>query len=147
MAKLDVLALDLEGTLVSNAVSQIARPGLYEFLEFCRRVVPRLVIYTSVPEATVRDVIANLVADESAPGWFQDVECVRWNGSTKDLTVIPRARVESTVLIDDYEGYVLPSQRQQWLAVEPYSAPYASDDKELERVMHVLQDDWDCHAG
>ena len=26
-----ILALDLEGTLISNAVSQIPRPGLYNF--------------------------------------------------------------------------------------------------------------------
>jgi len=51
VARLEVIALDLEGTPVSNAMSQIARPGLHEFLEFCRRAAPRVVIYTSVPEA------------------------------------------------------------------------------------------------
>src|SRR5262245_4845907 len=33
VSRLEVLALDLEGTLPSNAVSQIPRPGLHEFLE------------------------------------------------------------------------------------------------------------------
>jgi hypothetical protein len=28
-----ILALDLEGTLISNAISQIPRPGLHCFLE------------------------------------------------------------------------------------------------------------------
>ena len=31
--KAKVLALDLEGVLISNAVSQIARPGLFDFLK------------------------------------------------------------------------------------------------------------------
>ena len=39
----EVLALDLEGTLVSNAMSQIARPGLRDFLEFCGEAFPRIV--------------------------------------------------------------------------------------------------------
>ena len=30
---IQVIALDLEGTLISNAHSQIPRPGLYRFLE------------------------------------------------------------------------------------------------------------------
>jgi hypothetical protein len=33
--RISVLALDLEGTLISNAVSQFPRPGLLAFLECC----------------------------------------------------------------------------------------------------------------
>ncbi len=147
VARLEVLALDLEGTLVSNAMSQIARPRLHEFLEFCRRAAPRVVIYTSVPEAKVREVTANLVAEGSAPGWFENAEVVQWSGCTKDLAVIPGATVERTVLIDDYEGYVVPGQRRQWLPIGSYSAPYPADDTELRRVRQVLEDEWECHAG
>ncbi len=45
---IEVLALDLEGTLISNAMSQIARPGLRNFLEFCGRTFSRIVIYTAL---------------------------------------------------------------------------------------------------
>lgn len=145
-ARIEVLALDLEGTLVSNAVSQIARPGLHVFLEFCRRAVPRLVLYTSVPERRVREVAANLVAEGAAPAWFEHVECVPWNGRVKDLTLIEGATVERTLLIDDYEGYVVESQRRQWLPIESYSAPYSADDPELLRVRRVLEDEWHCRA-
>jgi NLI interacting factor-like phosphatase len=147
VARVDVLALDLEGTLVSNAVSQIARPGLHEFLDFCRRAVARLVMYTSVPEAKVREVAANLVAEGSAPAWFGNVECVQWSGRVKDLAFIPRATVERTVLIDDYEGYVVPEQRRQWLSIVSYSSPYGPEDTELQRVRRVLENEWGCHAG
>ncbi|WP_031386813.1 NIF family HAD-type phosphatase [Desulfonatronum thiodismutans] len=147
MARLEVLALDLEGTLVSNAVSQIARPGLHDFLEFCRREVPRLVLYTSVPERKVREVTANLVAEGSAPAWFKNVECVHWNGRVKDLTMIQGTTVERTLLIDDYEGYVIEEQRRQWLPIDTYSTPYSADDTELQRVRQVLENEWGCHAG
>jgi hypothetical protein len=52
-----VLALDLEGTLISNAASQIPRPGLYEFLASCQQLFQRIVIFTTVSEAKLyRDV-------------------------------------------------------------------------------------------
>ena len=45
-----ILALDLEGTLISNAVSQIARPGLRPFLDEVRGQFDQLVVFTTVPE-------------------------------------------------------------------------------------------------
>lgn len=38
------IALDLEGTLISNAVSQFPRPGLFDFLTFCQGGCDRLLI-------------------------------------------------------------------------------------------------------
>jgi hypothetical protein len=38
--RIKVLALDLEGTLISNAMSQIPRPGLYDFLEKVNNLFP-----------------------------------------------------------------------------------------------------------
>ena len=148
MPRVELIALDLEGTLVSNAVSQMPRPGLYEFLEFCRLAVLKLVIYSSVPESKVRDVITNLIAEGCAPAWFHDVDCVRWSHKgSKDLTLIPGANVEATLLIDDNEGYVAPGQRQQWLPIACYEPPYVDDDEELVRVRHVLMKEWGCCAG
>ena len=43
-----ILALDLEGTLISNAVSQIPRSGLYEFLEYAQGQFDELVMFTTV---------------------------------------------------------------------------------------------------
>jgi hypothetical protein len=48
--KYKVLALDLEGTLISNAVSIFPRPGLYNFLEFCHDTFDKIVLFTSVSE-------------------------------------------------------------------------------------------------
>jgi len=41
-----VLALDLEGTLISNAMSQIPWPGLAGFLNRCAELFPRIVMFT-----------------------------------------------------------------------------------------------------
>ena len=46
-----VLALDFEGTLVSNAISLFPRPCLYKFLEFCKINFGRIVIFTYVKQS------------------------------------------------------------------------------------------------
>jgi hypothetical protein len=51
-----ILAMDLEGTLISNAVSQIPRPGLYQFLESAKCLFDELVIFTTVPEPKFRQI-------------------------------------------------------------------------------------------
>ncbi len=44
-----ILALDLEGTLISNAISQIPRPGLYRFQEDIQLLFDQLMMFTTVP--------------------------------------------------------------------------------------------------
>lgn len=72
-----VIALDLEGTLISNAVSQIPRPGLWQFLEGCRSLAVRVVIFTAVSEDRFRAIAERLVEDGLAPPWFSGIEYVR----------------------------------------------------------------------
>jgi NLI interacting factor-like phosphatase len=50
------IALDLEGTLISNAVSQFPRPGLFTFLEYCHENFDRLVMFTAVNEVRFRSI-------------------------------------------------------------------------------------------
>ena len=38
------IALDLEGTLISNAMSQISRSGLFEVMEVCKVLCERTAI-------------------------------------------------------------------------------------------------------
>lgn len=136
---LQVLALDLEGTLISNAMSQIARPGLRKFLDFCGEAFPRVVIYTSIPENHVRRKARILVNQGSAPEWFVDVEYIEWDGKIKDLRFIPGAEPEEIILIDDHEAYIHPRQRQQWIKIQPFETPYPVDDRELFRIRLVLE--------
>jgi hypothetical protein len=139
-----VIALDLEGTLISNAFSQFARPGLREFLGFCRAAVPRVVIYTAVREAVFRPIAAGLVAEGAAPPWFSTIEYIDWSGERKDLRNIPDAAVDRCVLVDDHEGYAMAGQEDRWIRIRSFGAPYLADDLELARVERVLVERFAC---
>jgi hypothetical protein len=80
-----ILALDLEGTLISNAISQIPRPGLYRFLEEVQTLFDQLTMFTTVPEDRFRSIAALLAREGSAPAWFVELPYIRWSGKTKDL--------------------------------------------------------------
>ena len=139
MNRFAVLALDLEGTLISNAMSQIPRPGLFAFLERCRALFPRIVMFTSVEEARFRRIATLLVADGAAPAWFADIEYVTWEGKTKDLAYIPNAEIGDTLLVDDFEVYVHPGQQSQWVQVDYFDQPYDEQDTGLAKVLVALQ--------
>ena len=134
-----VLALDLEGTLISNAMSQIPRPGLFDFLERCRALFPRIVMFTTVHEERFRRIATLLVADGAAPAWFADIEYVTWKGETKDLGYIPNADVGETLLVDDFEVYVHSGQESQWVQVDYFDHPYDEQDTGLAKVLVALQ--------
>jgi len=139
MPQISILALDLEGTLISNAISQIPRPGLLRFLISCRALFPRIVMYTTVSEARFRAIARLLVSEGAAPDWFAELEVVDWTGQTKDLALISGAALEDCLLLDDFEAYVHPGQRKQWVGVACFGHPYATSDQELENTLHELR--------
>lgn len=139
MPRISVLALDLEGTLISNAISQIPRPGLLSFLISCGALFPRIVMYTTVREARFRAIARLLVSEGVAPDWFAELEVVDWTGQTKDLALISGTALEDCLLLDDFEGYVHPGQRKQWVRVACFSHPYATSDRELENTLLELK--------
>jgi hypothetical protein len=49
-----VLALDLERTLISDAMSAEPRPGLGDFLAFCHERFQRVVLFTCVEQQEAR---------------------------------------------------------------------------------------------
>jgi hypothetical protein len=138
MSRETVLAIDLEGTLISNAVSQFPRPGLYAFLEFFRARFERLYFYTAVRKSVGEAVIRALVAEKSAPEWLVDVPFIPWDGHFKDLSNIPAARPSECLLVDDNRDYVVESQLSQWIQIAKYEAPYPDTDLELVRVQQVI---------
>ncbi|BAL95120.1 NIF family HAD-type phosphatase [Rubrivivax gelatinosus] len=122
-----VLALDLEFTLISSAVSQIPRPGLFSFLKRCKELFPRIVIFTSVPEGRFREIAKTLTNESVAPDWFLEVEYISWSGATKDLRFIDGCDVEDVLLIDDLASYVHEGQEKQWIAVEAFDPRNSGD--------------------
>ena len=134
-----VIALDLEGTLISNAVSQIPRPHLFEFLEFCKASFSRVVIFTTVPESRFRGIASLLVSEGKVPSWFKDAEYINWNGATKDLGFIPDCDINDCLLIDDHAPYVHTGQEDRWIEVEQFSHPYNDSDRELEKLLRIIR--------
>jgi len=138
-AKASILALDLEGTLISNAVSQIPRPGLYEFLSRCKELFPRVVIFTTVNETKFREIAALMVTEGTAPKWFADVEYVHWHGNTKNLQFVSESKIEEILLIDDFEQYVHQGQESQWIQIEQFDYPYPETDVGFAEVIETLE--------
>lgn len=134
-----VLALDVEGTLISNAVSQFPRPRLFEFLEECRKLFERVCVFTTVPEDKFRRVAEQLVNDGAAPSWFENVEYVQWRGKTKDLSFVENCTADEIILVDDVESYVHPRQEKSWVKIDEFVPPFEKDDGELERVLDELR--------
>ncbi|MBI1385846.1 MAG: hypothetical protein GC150_13155 [Rhizobiales bacterium] len=134
----NVLALDLEGTLISNAMSCFARPRLHAFLSACDRLFARVVLFTAVSEHRVRAITEVLVAEGSAPATLASAEIVAWRGPLKDLRFIEGADPARCLIVDDLESYIAASQKDRWIAIAPYAPPYGDEDRELARVYAIL---------
>lgn len=71
-----IIALDLEGTLVSNAVSLFPRPSLFSFLNQCRNAYSRWVIFSTVSEPRFRKAASLFVTEGPVPSWFFEIEYI-----------------------------------------------------------------------
>ena len=139
MANETTIALDLEGTLISNAVSQFPRPGLRGFLDFCAERFDRVCIYTAVRDEVTVPIIKTMVDEENAPSWILQSELIQWDRTVKDLTNIPNSEIMDCLIVDDNPDYIVDSQVSQWIQIEKYSSPYAKTDRELERVQALIE--------
>jgi len=140
-----VIALDLEGTLISSAVSQIPRPGLYDFLQWCTQTFERVVIYTSVYEEKFREIANMLVLSGEAPNWFATIEYIHWQGNTKKLRFISNALLNEILLLDDCEMVIHPDEMSQWLPIKCFDPNFSkklvdetSEDTELKHVIEKI---------
>jgi hypothetical protein len=132
-----VLALDLERTLISDAMSADPRPGLFDFLAFCLRRFERLTLFTCVEEADAREILHCLTRSVHVPPEFLDrLEYVEWAGEYKDLSLVPDALPGEVLLVDDDPGWVRPDQRDWWIAVAAWDG---GKDSELLRTRLVLE--------
>ncbi len=134
-----VIALDLEGTLISNAISQIPRPHLHTFLDGCKDITDRVVIFTTVKEERFRKIAQLLVSEAVAPEWFSTIEYINWHGKTKDLNFIPNSKTSEAVLVDDAVAYITTGQEKQWIEVKQFVSPYTGADSELPFILKQLQ--------
>lgn len=133
---LRVLALDLERTLVSDALRADPRPGLAAFFAFCDARFPRVTLFTTVEEADARAVVEELTARGLMPAELAErLEYVSWCGEYKDLVFVPGATPDEVLLVDDDAGWIRPDQRDRWIAVAAWDG---GSDADLLRVQHIL---------
>ena len=127
MHKKPLLCLDLEGTLISNAISQIPRPGLHDFLEEVALLCD-LVLYTSVSAGRTRAIQQLLVEEKSVPCWFAGLDTIRPVGTIKYQSACGRS---DAYLLDDQGGVIAPGERKWWIPIKEYLPPYSRDDRGL----------------
>ncbi|MBH1494003.1 hypothetical protein JY423_02215 [Stenotrophomonas maltophilia] len=132
-----ILALDLEGTLISNAISQIPRPGLHSFLDEVRGRFDQLMMFTTVPEERFRSIAQVLVLEGSVPEWFAHLRYISWSGGTKDLR-LASPHLGVALLLDDHAPYVHPGQEHLWVEIPLFGSPYPSDDDGLNVALRRL---------
>ena len=139
--KIRVLALDLERTLISDALHREPRPELHDFLLYCTQHFERIALFTSVSRRHAIAALQELAGQGVVPQPFLDkLEYVEWEGWYKDLAYIPDASPEEVILIDDDEGWVRPDQRGQWISIAEYD-PYLvkGEDREFARIQQLLE--------
>jgi hypothetical protein len=140
-----VLALDLEGTLIEHSRSNAPRPGLYNFLEYCRSKFPRIVMMTAVDRRTFEESREYLLLEGFVPNWFSTIEYIEYHnkpesnyGHFKDLRCIPFCDEDDAILIEDMEWFIRESQKDRWIPIKPYWGQ--KDDDEFEKIKKYL--DW-----
>jgi NLI interacting factor-like phosphatase len=132
-----VLALDLERTLISDALRADPRPGLFDFLAFCNRRFERVTLFTCVEEADAREILDALAHAGHVPQDFLErLEYVEWAGEHKDLNLVPDAVPNEVLLVDDEPGWIRPDQRGRWIAIAPWDR---GQDGELLRLQAALE--------
>lgn len=138
------LALDLEGVLITNAISQLPRPGLMTFLLECEAMFggDNLCIFTRVDEASFRRIATRLSDNDRAPYWFREIRYIDWVGEHKDLRFVDDD-IESVIIIDDYPPYIKQSQKHRLIQIKQYTDPYSHEppdetDNELMLMLEKL---------
>lgn len=123
----NTIALELEGSLISNALSQFPRPGLWAFLDYCVKRFDRLVLFTCVNEERVRNIRNTLESEGRNPMEIIDIEIVQSHGRYKDLNYLDISPVNA-LLVDDQEAYVEPEQKANWVDIKCRDYPYERGD-------------------
>lgn len=140
-----ILALDLEGVLVTNAISQFPRPGLMQFLCQCESLFGQdnICIFTSVHEEKFKEIAHTLVRENLAPEWFPTLRYINWVGEHKDLRFVDED-INKVIIVDDYPPYIKQTQKHKLIEISQYLEPYSHEspdftDNELEALLVKLR--------
>jgi hypothetical protein len=140
-----ILALDLEGTLISNALPMdcTPRPGLWPFLSWVKRYF-KVVLYTNVFPRRARASLRRIVRGGHAPVWLSRVMIFnpeRCNGEEKAKDLLSVGPLGQVLIVDDSPGAIREDQRGFWLPIKSFWGD--NQDKELEQIMKSLANIYD----
>lgn len=137
-----VIALDLEGTLISHASTMIPRPGLLEFLTFCKDNAERVVFLSFVDEEKGRTILNRMADAGHMPDWVRTAEYFHAQGGRPGAKNLRQLGVEpEQVLLVDDQPQVLPSEQQHRLVrVVEFKEPFSAADSELEQVQKRIME-------
>lgn len=144
-----MIALDLEATLIDNAVDVTPRPGLYDFLEKMTFHFSFVVIYTALREEVARGIFEQLAKDNHLPPGFpepRDLPIVRWpsNSSYKDLKYVrdlfdDPPPIEEIWILDDDKEWVHSDQLSQLIPIKAFDPKIQAEDDGFQEVLdHVV---------
>ena len=135
--------LDLEGTLITSAVSIIPRPGLYDFLEYCNNKFDEIVVMTAISLDRFKEVKNTLLNFQEVPQWFEYVQYINYSdkpesnyGEYKDLQCVPNWKEKEIIIIDDMESYIRPEQKDRWIPITTYDG--RENDLEFDRIVKYM---------
>jgi hypothetical protein len=139
--KINTLALDIEGTLLSHASTMIPRPGLFEFLTFCKENFERVVFFSFVEEERGKQILNEMVKDGHMPEWVLTAEYVEAKGGrpgAKNLSLLG-VDPEQAYIVDDQPQVLPREQLHRLVQVSEFKAPYPADDCALKGAMNRLR--------
>jgi hypothetical protein len=102
-------------------------------------------LFTCVEEADARELLDRLARCGYVPLEFLGrLEYIEWSGEKKDLCLVPDAVPWEVLLVDGDPGWILPEQRDRWVAIAAWAG---GEDSELLRVQSVLECWFDDDEG
>lgn len=146
------LALDIEGTLISHASTMVPRPGLFDFLSFCRQHFERIVFLSFVDEERGRQILHTMADQGHMPEWVRTADYFHAEGGrpgAKDLRQLG-VDPEQALLVDDQPQVLPREQLHRLVQVPEFKEPFPADDSGLEvarsRIMEKRHRLWICGA-
>ena len=145
----NIIALDLEGTLITSFNGLTPRPGLKEFLDFCYANFDRVVVYTLLSKAHAKQIAQLLVKTEHAPTVFiSRFEYISGPGPYKDLSHVENADHEKILLVDDTPSNINPAQKDNWIRIKSFAGHkkissfgevVEQQDQELQKTREIIE--------
>jgi len=150
MSPTTTLALDIEGTLIFHASTMVPRPGLLEFLLFCRQHFERVVFFSFVDEKRGRQILITMADQGHMPEWVRTADYFHAEGGrpgAKDLRQLG-VDPEQALLVDDQPQVLPREQLHRLVQVPEFKEPFPADDNGLEvarsRIMEKRHRLWIC---